>query len=308
MILKLARMVLLLLMLVAVHDLAIASQTRVACTLLLTDGTVINAERFIYIRFMYGSRVDGSEGPSGNLRFSRTPSGPTFTVPVSDIKELIPLDQSSSDRVEWQNALVNVRLRNGDSDTFYWRWTFENRSFLIYIDYIEPFTGELKQGAHFSMGHVKKITFGEDIGDVRENPRTKQIFPADFNFDPFTGEKLRYAFSSEAPFSAPHSQSHDAHSSRHTTFSPGSGKLTLVVTVGLTKVFLLTKHDLVVTITGPETSEKRFPDIQAGSPVQVVFDEITNGEYLVEARWGNDRISKYIIVSGDTIDFQMIIY
>ncbi|WP_214079816.1 SUMF1/EgtB/PvdO family nonheme iron enzyme [Mesotoga sp.] len=100
----------------------------------------------------------------------------------------------------------------------------------------------------------------------------------------------------------------DTQSSNYNTYSEGTGKLTLVVTVGLTKIFFLTTHDLVVSIRGPISKEQTFKDISAGSPVQVAFYDIPNGEYQVEAKWGDDVIAKSIVVNGDTVDFQMIIY
>jgi len=39
---------------------------------------------------------------------------------------------------------------------------------------------------------VNTITFGENIGRMKFNQRTKKYFPSDYIFDPFTGEKLTW--------------------------------------------------------------------------------------------------------------------
>ena len=281
-----------------------ATEMETSCTVFFNDGQVIHAERFLKFQTQYwynGSwRPGGELSLSDSLGFARTLESQSFYVKVSDISRLERLGDG------WGNKLIRVTLRNGKADNLFLVTNLMNK---IFVDYVDAFTGQLMKNYELDLSKITAISFGQDIGNMKFNPITKQIFPKEFNFDPYTGEKLRFISSTtSAPFSDSYQYNTDVQSSNYNTYSEGTGKLTLVVTVGLTKTFFLTTHDLVVSISGPVSKEQTFKDISAGSPVQVAFSDIPNGEYHVEAKWGDDVIAKSIVVNGDTVDFQMIIY
>ena len=281
-----------------------ATEMETSCTVFFNDGQVIHAERFLKFQTQYwynGSwRPGGELSLSDSLSFARTLESQSFCVKVSDISRLERLGNG------WGNNIIRVTLRNGKADNLFLVTHEMNK---IFVDYVDAFTGQLMKNYELDMSKITAISFGQDIGNMKFNPITKQIFPKEFNFDPYTGEKLRFISSTtSAPFSDSYQYNTDVQSSNYNTYSEGTGKLTLVVTVGLTKIFFLTTHDLVVSISGPVSKEQTFKDISAGSPVQVAFNDIPNGEYHVEAKWGDDVIAKSIVVNGDTVDFQMIIY
>jgi len=281
-----------------------ATEMETSCTVFFNDGQVIHAERFLKFQTQYwynGSwRPGGELSLSDSLSFARTLESQSFYVKVSDISRLERLGNG------WGNNIIRVTLRNGKADNLFLVTHEMNK---IFVDYVDAFTGQLMKNYELDMSKITAISFGQDIGNMKFNPITKQIFPKEFNFDPYTGEKLRFISSTtSAPFSDSYQYNTDVQSSNYNTYSEGTGKLTLVITVGLTKIFFLTTHDLMVSISGPVSKEQTFTDISAGSPVQVAFNDIPNGEYHVEAKWGDDVIAKSIVVNGDTVDFQMIIY
>ena len=281
-----------------------ATEMETSCTVFFNDGQVIHAERFLKFQTQYwynGSwRPGGELSLSDSLGFARTLESQSFYVKVSDISRLERLGDG------WGNKLIRVTLRNGKADNLFLVTNLMNK---IFVDYVDAFTGQLMKNYELDLSKITAISFGQDIGNMKFNPITKQIFPKEFNFDPYTGEKLRFISSTtSAPFSDSYQYNTDVQSSNYNTYSEGTGKLTLVITVGLTKIFFLTTHDLMVSISGPVSKEQTFTDISAGSPVQVAFNDIPNGEYHVEAKWGDEVVAKSIVVNGDTVDFQMIIY
>jgi hypothetical protein len=283
----------------------LATEMETSCAVFFNDGQVIHAERFLKFQNFYyynGNLRSGSAfSLSDSLSFARTLESQSFDVRVSDISRLERLGDG------WRNNLIRVTLRNSKADNLY-LVVSEDLS-RIFVDYVDSFTGQLMKNYDLDMSKITAVSFGQDIGNMKFNPITKQIFPKEFNFDPYTGEKLRFISSTtSAPFSDSYQYNTDVQSSNYNTYSEGTGKLTLVVTVGLTKIFFLTTHDLMVSISGPVSKEQTFTDISAGSPVQVAFNDIPNGEYHVEAKWGDEVVAKSIVVNGDTVDFQMIIY
>jgi len=280
----------------------LATEMETSCAVFFNDGQVIHAERFI--RFLdessHDTRTYKSYSISSSLGFVRTLESQTFSVKISDISKLELINGTWGSK-----SLIRVTLRNGKADNLYLVQHLHN----LYVDYLDDFTGQIMEGYELDMSKITAVYFGQDIGNMKFNPITKQVFPKEFNFDPYTGEKLRFISSTTSvPFSDSYQYNTDVQSSNYNTYSEGTGKLTLVVTVGLTKIFFLTTNDLVVSISGPVSKEQTFTDISAGSPVQVAFNDIPNGEYHVEAKWGDDVIAKSIVVNGDTVDFQMIIY
>lgn len=55
--------------------------------------------------------------------------------------------------------------------------------------YLDEISMEEKTVA-FKVGDIHTLTFGTDIGRLKFNQRTKQYFPSDYIYDPFSAEKL----------------------------------------------------------------------------------------------------------------------
>jgi hypothetical protein len=58
--------------------------------------------------------------------------------------------------------------------------------------YLDPITQEVKS-AFTQWDAVGHIEMGSSAGTLRRNPVTNEFFPARYNFDPFTGQKLEWA-------------------------------------------------------------------------------------------------------------------
>ena len=55
--------------------------------------------------------------------------------------------------------------------------------------YLDSITKQRQQGED-RCRVISHITMGDHVGPFKQNPKNKQYFPAIYNFDPFTGEKL----------------------------------------------------------------------------------------------------------------------
>lgn len=151
--------------------------------ILFKDGALLKIKRFIGTWDL----VFANEGT--NIRFWNTPQGSPFPVLVTSIKSIEDLLQQN-DRNWGSGSLVNVKLRNGNEKRLYVHDGHEIG--VIFVDYIDSFTNDFKKSVKFSIRKIQKIVFGDSIGNMKRNPRTKQIFPAEFNFDPYTGEALKW--------------------------------------------------------------------------------------------------------------------
>ena len=61
----------------------------------------------------------------------------------------------------------------------------------VYYVYLDPITTQRKAGSD-GCGVISHITMGDDVGPLKRNPKNGQFFPAIYNFDPFTGQKLEW--------------------------------------------------------------------------------------------------------------------
>ncbi len=62
----------------------------------------------------------------------------------------------------------------------------------LFYTYLDPITNK-EQTAYKAFSEVASITIGKAQGNVKKNPTTSEWFPSNYNFDPFTGEKLVWA-------------------------------------------------------------------------------------------------------------------
>ena len=99
----------------------------------------------------------------------------------SEIKEVV-FDHKGDD------AVVIVS-KSGDRFTIADKYI--NRTVAYYV-YHDPITRKLKQSTA-QWKDISHISIGDDAGDVKVNPTTGEYFPAMYVFDPFTGEKLKWA-------------------------------------------------------------------------------------------------------------------
>ncbi|WP_054031002.1 hypothetical protein [Desulfatitalea tepidiphila] len=125
--------------------------------------------------------------------------GEKLKVPVSDIQEM---------------TIVKVHHRDGCSTSVYYgckEYHFDiklrnGKNFIVIVkngmeeiagDKINPLTNEitsLKFHWHTREGkYVNKVVFSDDVGEVRLNPTTKRVWPSYYNYDPQTGEELKWA-------------------------------------------------------------------------------------------------------------------
>lgn len=64
-----------------------------------------------------------------------------------------------------------------------------NKDGLIYYKFFNEVSKETQSG-RLAFENVESIDFGQDVGQVKMNPKTGKYYPADYLFDPYTGEKL----------------------------------------------------------------------------------------------------------------------
>ena len=107
---------------------------------------------------------------TGNHRYSKNHRGPMIVT------------NPEGERYTLEDAYVEVwfsslRSRNDHSGRFLFA-------------YNDPITKKLTQGSDTFGDDISSITLGEHRGELKQNPSTEEFFPAAFNFDPFTGERL----------------------------------------------------------------------------------------------------------------------
>lgn len=59
-----------------------------------------------------------------------------------------------------------------------------------YYDPISQSEQRIRLGTVEVRNNINTITFSSEVGRLKYNPKTKQFFPPDYIFDPFSGEKL----------------------------------------------------------------------------------------------------------------------
>jgi hypothetical protein len=63
----------------------------------------------------------------------------------------------------------------------------------VIYHYYDPVTSKLERAHSKIYGSIQSIKIGEHLGTTKVNPETGEYFPASFIFDPYTGQKLKWA-------------------------------------------------------------------------------------------------------------------
>lgn len=145
------------------------------------DGTITKFQKFS-IRFQ-------GEGYTLRMPVQRTKDSPVLPVQVQDVASITLIKKATANPNYpwWLGAVVHIKLRNGQEGDFILADGVENFK-VVSFDSFTKTTSVLGVGT----SKVVRVVFGKDFGNAKENPRTGQIFPSSYQFDPFTGEKLRW--------------------------------------------------------------------------------------------------------------------
>jgi len=131
---------------------------------------------------IYKTEIDGKFGAK------------TVKYRFEDFKEVIFADKNCSYNGVYSNnptseGTIIVINRQGE------RFTLTNCEVevgglsRVTYTYNDPITKSLRVSSA-EIQEISHVIIGEDMGDMKYNPKTKEYFPAMYIFDPFTGEKL----------------------------------------------------------------------------------------------------------------------
>jgi len=148
------------------------------------DGNVLEVEKFDRIY----AKVEGSgryhEFDEYPLYFRVTPEG---IVREIGWDKIISITLNGD---EWEEEeIINIQLRDERMWDVYLDWGYIT---WVEVDYYDEFSQELMKEKEFRMEDIKALVFSKDYGNMKINPETNQIYPHEYNFDPYTGIKLKY--------------------------------------------------------------------------------------------------------------------
>ncbi len=173
---KLNKLSLIFLIFLLFSSILFGNNENVSGTLVFRDGRV---EKF--------TKLGKSGNFKGKTKVSGNHKGKNIEFNITKLKRLdflpnniIRVTNLNNDTFEIEDGKVGNQLRATGNNGFYW-------SFDYY--YFDEITLEEKL-AYTKSSKLLSIVLGEHIGSFKYNERTKQYFPADYNFDPQTGEKL----------------------------------------------------------------------------------------------------------------------
>lgn len=156
-------------------------------TIYLRDGSAISFSHLGDLNSVENAHVAGKMGPhSLNYR-------------LEELKEIIFVDKTKYySRISGEIASAIIINKDGeqftlDDCTFYGNWRNQSSAGYIYFVTIDPITKQLKRNTLAIRNNVYRVVVGEDIGNIKLNPKTSQFFPPYYNFDPYTGQKLIWA-------------------------------------------------------------------------------------------------------------------
>jgi len=147
------------------------------------DGRQVPFFHFGSLNKVYDWRIDGELGQQ-DVNYSFT-----------DISEIhFPNTSSSynSDSAE-NDALVvsrsDERFTLNRVYIYGLNWS-DSRGRIWYV-YQDPITKERRKG-HDRCRDISHIVMRKDVGPLKCNPKTREYFPAIYNYDPFTGQELTW--------------------------------------------------------------------------------------------------------------------
>jgi hypothetical protein len=126
---------------------------------------------------------DAENNPFLKIEYKTT----TRKIPIEKISYIMIVNRTCG---EYELSSSEIELGLKDGNKIY--AILKNRLRSLQVSYIDEITKE-KQSTYVNPcsnpGIVKMIYFDE-IGNMALNTRTNEYYPASYNFDPYTGEKL----------------------------------------------------------------------------------------------------------------------
>ncbi|MCF8070471.1 MAG: hypothetical protein K9L30_17970 [Desulfobacterales bacterium] len=152
-----------------------------------------------------GSQVPASQIESNSWKYDgrisfKTIDGIKIDVDVSDIKS-IHIDHLDTDRDgdirESQENVITVSLKNGNEAIM--RSMEGNRG--LSVTFQDSFTSKIIENKYYKMNGASE-NHGEDSdvvhidftgsGNIKKNYSSGKYYPVNYNYDPYTGEKLSF--------------------------------------------------------------------------------------------------------------------
>ncbi len=113
-----------------------------------------------------------------------------------EIKEIHFADTNKRYDTDDRGDLIIVN-RQGQKFTlqegYFWADGSWHKGGKFHFTYNDPITNSVKKSPAKIHNKISHIIIEEHIGTLKCNPSNKQYFPAVYNYDPFTGEKLQWA-------------------------------------------------------------------------------------------------------------------
>ena len=150
------------------------------------------------------------------------------------------------------------------------------------------------QDTHPSTGRVLRVC-----------PQCSSMWPASYMFCPFHGKPTlkmhndRVAKEVMSPGKFQSMKRHETEDTRH------GASLHLVITTPLFAAFSTRVHDLNVTIRGPASKTLRATGVPTATAKSFIFEDIPEGDYTIEARYGTRTLTKTVRVSGSTYEIAL---
>jgi len=118
--------------------------------------------------------------------------------PLSELKEIIFSEASKKyGSTTHEKSYGDAIVINSDGERFNLTEVFiktrRRPSGRVYYVYNDPVTKALTATHADVENNISHISVGEYSGELKLNPETGEYFPALYNYDPFTGEKLIWA-------------------------------------------------------------------------------------------------------------------
>lgn len=132
------------------------------------------------------------------------------------------------------------------------------------------------------------------------------LWPPSYSFCPYDGEQTLAVRPGTAGYGGGESDSDHGEGADGRKNGNSSVDLHVVVTTSVLSVFSLTRHDLVVSISGPISRSMTETSVPTATPRAFLFAGIPEGNYELVATYGDRSIRKTVHVTGATYEFQMV--
>jgi hypothetical protein len=144
----------------------------------MSEGNIISFEYTGLLDEPYECYIEGEMG-SSEVRYSFSEIDGFAVVQMDDngdLRDAMILNNGESFPIRVST------IGDGDRASICW----ESKIKYVFSD---PVTGELNEG-EVDLDNVKTVRIGESTGRMKKNPNTGEYFPAEFVYDPYTGDEL----------------------------------------------------------------------------------------------------------------------